>query len=198
MASLARLSQCARSPRWWLIDFLPRLLVSSVFVMAGLGKMWDRKHIEEFAKEIRAYGMVAPEASNPMAYILPWLEVTAAVLLVAGVLRREARLLIGGMLVVFLVAKGYVAYLGLKIDCGCVPKDSILYPLFNGPWGFVVNSVMLALLIWDWWICARARKQAANPEWRAARRGEVAAPARDRGNAIGLPTAREGPAVSGE
>ncbi len=65
--------------------------------------------------------MVGPIASNVVAVTLPWIELVAGVLLIAGVWKRESALVIALMLVVFLVAAGSVMARGIDVEnCGCV------------------------------------------------------------------------------
>jgi len=58
--------------------------------------------------------------ANAFAVILPWLEAVIGVLLVTGLWRREAAALSAGLLVMFLVAVGYVMVQGIDVEhCGC-------------------------------------------------------------------------------
>ncbi len=60
-------------------------------------------------------------ASNVVAVTLPWIEIVAGLLLVAGAWKREAALVIALLLVVFLVAAGSVMARGIDVEnCGCV------------------------------------------------------------------------------
>jgi len=72
------------------------------------------------------YRLAGPTAAlgvipaNALAVILPWLEAIVGVLLVTGWWRREAAAIAGGLLVVFLVAVGYVMWQGIDVEhCGC-------------------------------------------------------------------------------
>jgi uncharacterized membrane protein YphA (DoxX/SURF4 family) len=59
--------------------------------------------------------------SNLVAVTLPWIELLAGLLLVAGVWRRESALVIALLLVVFLVAAASVLARGIDVEnCGCV------------------------------------------------------------------------------
>ncbi|MGE3182004.1 MAG: MauE/DoxX family redox-associated membrane protein [Phycisphaerae bacterium] len=126
--------------------YLPRILVAAMFLFTGTEKL---KTPAEFAKEIRAYEMVPVDVAHWMAMMLPPLEVLTALLLLLGPLRKEARLILLGMLVVFTVAKSIVLAKGLDIHCGCVPSDSPLKFLFSGITGILTNCVMIALLVME-------------------------------------------------
>ncbi len=136
-------------PLWrsLMLGWLPRLIVAAIFITAGWNKISTVEKLTQFVKEVRAYRLVPLEASNVMAYVLPWLELLTVGGLVLGVFRKEARILLVGMLATFLVAKGYAYFVHNVTECGCVPKDSLMYPLFNGVWGYVTNVVLIALLV---------------------------------------------------
>jgi len=124
-------------------EWVPRLLVGAIFIYTGTTKVLDP---HTFIKEVRAYELAPLVLSNLVALVLPWVELIAGVLLIVGRWRREARLLIGLMLVVFLAAKAIVLGQGRRVDCGCVPTDSFLHFLFDGWIGVATNCVLLALL----------------------------------------------------
>ena len=56
---------------------------------------------------------------NAMALVMPWLELLAGLALILGVWRREAAVVVGVLLVVFLVAIGINLARGHAVDCGC-------------------------------------------------------------------------------
>jgi putative oxidoreductase len=130
---------CSLAALW-----VPRLVVGGLFVYTGITKL---QALGNFAKEIRQYELVPENWTNVMAYVLPWMEILAAVVLIIGLLRREGRLLLVGMLVVFTAAKTIMLAQGKKLeDCGCVPTGSALHFLFDGWVGVGTNVVLLILL----------------------------------------------------
>jgi uncharacterized membrane protein YphA (DoxX/SURF4 family) len=132
--------------------------VGLVFLAAAYGKIQDPAR---FADEIRGYQMVPVIATNAMAYILPWTELFVALLLLAGVWRVEARVLVFAMLVVFTAAKLIAAAQGLKIDCGCFSGSIAAWTKWLNGWpGIVLNFVLLGLVALDW---VGARKGQARP-----------------------------------
>jgi uncharacterized membrane protein YphA (DoxX/SURF4 family) len=65
--------------------------------------------------------VVGPVPSNLVAVTLPWVELLAGLLLVAGVWRRESALVTALLLVVFLLAAASVMARGIDVEnCGCV------------------------------------------------------------------------------
>ena len=104
-----------RSPRALL---LLRLILGAYFVYASLDKIWSPA---AFAKIVYQWQVVGPVPSNLVAVTLPWVELLAGLLLLAGVWKREAALVVALMLVVFLVAAGSVMARGIDVEnCGCV------------------------------------------------------------------------------
>jgi uncharacterized membrane protein YphA (DoxX/SURF4 family) len=132
---------------WKLPALAARVIVGGLFLVSAVGKIIAP---EEFAEEIRAYEMLPVIVTNALAYILPWVELFAGLLLVIGVWRKEARLIIAVMLVVFTVAKAYTYAQGKQIDCGCGGSIAFLKYIYNSPQGILTNVVLLALLGVDW------------------------------------------------
>lgn len=109
------MSSLLRSPR---LHLVLRLLLGGFFVYASLDKIWSPA---AFAKIVYQWQVVGPVPSNLVAVTLPWVELTAGLLLLAGVWRREAALVVALMLVVFLAAAGSVMARGIDVEnCGCV------------------------------------------------------------------------------
>ena len=102
------------SPR---LQLLLRLLLGGFFVYASLDKIASPA---AFARIVYEWQVAGPVPSNLVAVTLPWVELLAAALLIAGVWRREASLVIALLLVVFLAAAGSVLARGIDVEnCGC-------------------------------------------------------------------------------
>jgi uncharacterized membrane protein YphA (DoxX/SURF4 family) len=138
---------------WTVLEWTARLAVALLFIYTGYTKVLDPA---TFVKEVRTYTLMPLVLSNAAALILPWVEIIAGLSLITGVWRREARLLLAAMLVVFIVAKAA----GHQGDCGCVPAHSFIKPLFEGWMGFVTNGVLLILLLVEV-LLQRLRRKAA-------------------------------------
>jgi putative oxidoreductase len=93
-----------------------RLALAGVFLWAGVAKASDP---HAFGLEIARYRMVPEGLVNLMAIMLPWIELVAAVGLVAGLWARPCALACTGMLLVFIVAVASALRRGLDISCGC-------------------------------------------------------------------------------
>lgn len=108
------MSALLRHPR---LHLVLRLLLGGLFVYASLDKIAQPA---AFARIVYQWQIGGPVASNLVAVTLPWLELLAGLLLIAGAWKREAALVIALLLVVFLGAAGSVLARGIDVeDCGC-------------------------------------------------------------------------------
>lgn len=104
-----------------IISHLCALGVACFFLYAAITKVYYDQR--QFAIEISNYRILPKEFVNLPAILMPWLEIGAALALLAPFSRRAGAILIGGMLIAFIAAISYSAlYLGLKIECGCTGK----------------------------------------------------------------------------
>jgi uncharacterized membrane protein YphA (DoxX/SURF4 family) len=88
-----------------------------MFVYASLDKIADPAG---FARIVYQWQTAGPIPSNLVAVILPWIELLAGLLLIAGVWKREAAAVVAVLLVVFIVAAVGVLVRGIDVDnCGC-------------------------------------------------------------------------------
>ena len=93
-----------------------QIALGAVFVAAAIPKILDPP---AFAHMIYNYRLVPGGLVNALALVMPWIELLAGLALVLGVWRREAALVAGALLVVFLGAIGWNLLRGHGIDCGC-------------------------------------------------------------------------------
>lgn len=129
------------------VGLVARLVPGIVFLYAGITKITN---IPLFVQNIRAYQLL-PELwmSDILAYILPVVEIVAALLLIAGLLTRGAAAVTLMMLVVFIGGIAWVWSQGISIDCGCfgaggeVSAEDTQYPL-----KIAENLGMSALCVW--------------------------------------------------
>jgi len=111
------------------IQLVMRLVLGAIFVYASLDKIASPA---AFAKAVYQWQVGGPVLSNLVAVTLPWLELAAGLLLVLGVWRREAALVVACLLVVFLLAAGSVLARGIDVEnCGCV---SLAKQAADAPW----------------------------------------------------------------
>jgi uncharacterized membrane protein YphA (DoxX/SURF4 family) len=107
-------NEALRSPR---LHLVVRLILGTVFVYASLDKIADPA---AFARIVYQWQALGPVPSNLVAVTLPWIELVAGLLLIAGAWKRDAAAVVAMMLIVFIVAAGWVLARGIDVDnCGC-------------------------------------------------------------------------------
>lgn len=99
-----------------LLGLAARLYLAAVFLLACFHKLLEP---QAFAVDIATYDILPLSLVNPMALVLPWVELLAGVMLVVGFRARAAALLVAGMMAVFTVAIGIALAKGLDMSCGC-------------------------------------------------------------------------------
>ncbi len=98
------------------VSRLARLGLGLVFLLAALPKLADPPG---FAKAIWAYGLVPPWGLNPMALVLPWLELICGLALLTGHWTRAAAAWSAALLLSFALALGINLARHRPVDCGC-------------------------------------------------------------------------------
>ncbi len=106
--------------RTWLVHpkvtLAARVVQGLVFIAAALPKLADPPG---FAKAIWAYQLVPAAALNPLALVLPWLELLCGLALLAGRWVRPAVLWVGTLLLTFILALAINLARRHPVDCGC-------------------------------------------------------------------------------
>lgn len=98
------------------LQFFCRVVLAAVFIYAAVPKINDPV---AFSEILNAYGLIPAWAIHPLALVLPWVELFAALFLLAGIFRRSSALLLLLLLAVFTVALGVNALRGWSVACGC-------------------------------------------------------------------------------
>jgi uncharacterized membrane protein YphA (DoxX/SURF4 family) len=93
-----------------------RIYLGSIFIYASMYKI---SYPLEFAENIASYQIVPYWAVNLMAIVMPWTELICGILLVVGLRSKSAVCMIGGMLVLFIVAISLTLVRNIPIGCGC-------------------------------------------------------------------------------
>lgn len=115
-------------------------LVVSILGMAGLFKLADP---ESFALAISNYSMLPRQLLQPLAYVLPMLEIVAALALLVPSYRRAGWVLASLLFAVFAGAVGTAVARGLDVSCGCFGSAMTVswYHLAG-------NLLLLSLCLW--------------------------------------------------
>ncbi len=103
------------------INFALRLAVGITFVYAAVDKII---HPDQFARIIYNYHQVPGQLINIFALFLPWVELITGILVIVGYWEKAAVVMIGGMLVMFMIALSMALVKGVNIECGCFSTTS--------------------------------------------------------------------------
>jgi uncharacterized membrane protein YphA (DoxX/SURF4 family) len=123
-----------------------RVILGVWFAITGIIKIFF-VGLDRFTADVANYRLVTAPWDAVAAYTVPWFEVLAGACLMAGVLRRGAILMIGGLVAVFAVAVGSAWARGLDISCGCFGGGEPM-----NYWGKAAElSAYAVVLGWLWW-----------------------------------------------
>lgn len=139
-----------------------RLYLGGVFIVACLHKIANPG---VFALDVATYDLLPLVFVNPLAIVLPWVELVAGVLLVLGLRTRAAAALISGMMVMFLIAVIYALARGLETSCGCFASQS----LAQDPIGATTVLRDLAWLLGGLYVLVFDRQPLGLDRWLGAR-----------------------------
>ncbi len=127
------------------IQLLLRLLAGGVFAVAGGLKIMNPA---QFAAAVDNYRLIPPAWDNLVALTLPWIEVTAGLLVLTGIWLRAAALVIAVLTAGFLLAIGSALARGLNIECGCFGTAGGRQ---IGLTSLALDGILLALALCLWW-----------------------------------------------
>lgn len=115
-----------------IVNLIVRWIVGGVFVVSAAFKIWNVQisrakdvqfsHVPDlanFATDVGNYHMPPYALANLVAITLPWVELLAGALLIAGIWKRASALTITAMMILFLGAIGWAVAHGYDIRCGC-------------------------------------------------------------------------------
>ena len=99
-----------------ILGIAARISLAVTFVWACLHKIAVPS---EFALQVATYQILPLSLVNLQAVALPWVELTAGILLIAGFWTRPAALVTIGMNLMFIVAIALALRADLHLQCGC-------------------------------------------------------------------------------
>jgi uncharacterized membrane protein YphA (DoxX/SURF4 family) len=143
--------------------WLARLAVAGLFLAACITKI---RNPELFALTVHRYRILPAVLVNLVALILPWIELSAglAVLAAPARLRAAGALILTGMLAVFTAAISLNLLRGIEASCGCFSTRADA--AVSDGWNLVRNGALiwLALAIFlDAFRAAAARLPKGSP-----------------------------------
>lgn len=122
---------------------IARIVIALMFIIVGVGKI---AHPEEFAREISNYQLLPILFINPLAIILPWLEVITGMMILFGIQIRANAFIVSLMLITFTTAIIIAVAKGLSIDCGCysqIAAQKVGLPKILENTGLIILSLIL-------------------------------------------------------
>lgn len=135
-----------------------RLILGLVFIGAALPKIIDPP---AFAKSIWAYELFPAWSLNPLALLLPWLELVCGLALCLGVWARAASLWVGLLLVSFTLALSINLARHHPVDCGCfgaTASKTQAERLLDMRWSIARDGGLLLLVFQVLWASGRGLK----------------------------------------
>jgi putative oxidoreductase len=127
--------------RFWipspLVSLVFRWFLGFVFIYAGVMKASDP---HGFADILCAYRLLPEWVINPVAILLPWIEIVVGVSLFLGIWIQGGALVASSMLTIFAFALGINLLRGLAIDCGCFGAANCKDPI---SWLYLVRDILL-------------------------------------------------------
>jgi uncharacterized membrane protein YphA (DoxX/SURF4 family) len=93
-----------------------QIALGVIFVVAALPKIVDPP---SFAHMIYNYKLIPWALINPMALVMPWIELLCGLALILGIWKGTARAIIAALLLTFIIAISINLLRGNAIDCGC-------------------------------------------------------------------------------
>lgn len=130
-----------------------RWVLGLVFIVAGGLKVYEPA---KFAIAVGNYRLLPPEMINLVAITLPWIEVTAALLLITGLWERASALVITVLCAGFFFAIASALARGLNIECGCF---GTVGGKRVGLTGLAFDTVLLVMAAWLTWRASEEVKQ---------------------------------------
>lgn len=118
-----------------------RVCLGAMFLYLGGEKLF---RLDGFIQNVANYRIVGEPWDAVVAFTVVWLEIIAGLLLMLGVLRHGALLVLGGLTLVFMVGIGQAWARGLSIACGCFGASA---EPSNYPLHLAFNAAILATLV---------------------------------------------------
>jgi uncharacterized membrane protein YphA (DoxX/SURF4 family) len=121
-----------------------RIFLGGVFVWAAWVKIADP---QGFAAIIGNYQLLPGPLVNPLAVLLPWLEVICGALLIVGAWVDGSLLIVNCLMVVFMAALVSTWIRGIDVNCGCFSVAATEHGA-DYLTDIVRDAVLLAIGLW--------------------------------------------------
>lgn len=97
-----------------------RIFLGGLFLYSSIHKI---QNPDAFAGAIRGYKLLPIGLTNIFALFVAWSEALAGVMLILGIMTRQAAGAVALLLVMFIVAIGTTIARGIAVDCGCFSNE---------------------------------------------------------------------------
>jgi len=139
-------------PESILLQLPLRVALGGIFMFAAYNKI---PAIQSFAEAIKGFRVVDadthPELIIIAAFVIPWFELLAGLMLVLGLRARSAALGIGLLLILFIGGLLHVIFGGIDADCSCFGDTKFPCGTSVG-WCQVIRNIVLliptAYILW--------------------------------------------------
>jgi uncharacterized membrane protein YphA (DoxX/SURF4 family) len=121
----------------WL-TLLARLILGGVLLAAGWIKAMKPS---EAAASVRVYEVLPVNIANTFGYILPWVEIGIALLLIIGIWSRWTSVAAGTLMFLFVIAITQAWARKLPINCGCFGNGGITADGKVHPWTYATEII---------------------------------------------------------
>jgi uncharacterized membrane protein YphA (DoxX/SURF4 family) len=98
------------------IILILRVTLGVIFVIAAYGKLL---HPDVLVSTVINFNILPIGLAKIFAYILPWIEIIAGIMLIVGFGIRGASFSLGWLLVSFIIAIWVNIHRGVSMECGC-------------------------------------------------------------------------------
>jgi len=127
-----------------LLLIVSRLATAVLFAWAAMEKL---KSPRDFYFSIKGFQLLPEHMLQPLAFMVPWVELVCAAALLVGFWARSAAIVIGGMLLVFIGAVVSVLVRpDLHVECGCFGDFTLLCAPGEVGWCNVGQNLLLFLV----------------------------------------------------
>ncbi|HLP48252.1 MAG TPA: MauE/DoxX family redox-associated membrane protein [Candidatus Kapabacteria bacterium] len=106
-----------------LVQVLAQIFLGSIFLYAGIAKLFDLKM---FAEVIKNYKILSVPMAEIISISLPYIEIVCGSLLILNIYPRLMASILSGFLMIFIIAISINIIRGINIDCGCFNKFQVI------------------------------------------------------------------------
>jgi len=127
------------------LSYVIRWILGILFIYASIDKI---RYPTEFVKIIYNYQIFPEIVINPIAIILPWLELFLGIFLISGILMRGAILLTNVLLLSFFLIILIDMIRGINVECGCFNLAENPSAKVSMLWYLIRDGILLTMAVY--------------------------------------------------